>query len=46
MRPFNIALAASLSVGSAQAALSIVPGSTWTATNTGEHVQAHGNGIM
>ncbi|KAF6815910.1 glycosyl hydrolase family 43 protein [Colletotrichum musicola] len=46
MRPFNLALAASLSVGSAQAALSIVPGSTWTATNTGEHVQAHGNGII
>ncbi|TDZ13346.1 hypothetical protein C8035_v004418 [Colletotrichum spinosum] len=35
-----------LSVGSVGAALSIVPGSTWTATNTGEHVQAHGNGII
>ncbi|KAF9876805.1 glycosyl hydrolase family 43 protein [Colletotrichum karsti] len=46
MRPINIALAASLSVGTAQAALSIVPGATWTATNTGEHVQAHGNGII
>ncbi|KAL4809809.1 glycosyl hydrolase [Aspergillus unguis] len=27
-------------------ALDIVPGATWTATNTGEHVQAHGAGII
>ncbi|KAL0934923.1 glycosyl hydrolase family 43 protein [Colletotrichum truncatum] len=46
MRLFNTALLASLSVGSASAAISIVPGATWTATNTGEHVQAHGNGII
>jgi hypothetical protein len=28
-----------------QATLQIVPGATWTATNTGRHVQAHGAGI-
>lgn len=28
------------------ASLQIVPGATWTATNTGEHVQAHGAGII
>ncbi|KAJ0344479.1 hypothetical protein COL154_007875 [Colletotrichum chrysophilum] len=46
MRSFGFALATALSVGTANAALSIVPGATWTATNTGEHVQAHGNGII
>ncbi|KXJ87852.1 galactan 1,3-beta-galactosidase [Microdochium bolleyi] len=30
----------------AQATLQIVPGATWTATNTGKHVQAHGAGII
>lgn len=28
------------------ASLQIVPGATWTATNTGEHIQAHGAGII
>ncbi|KAL4988338.1 glycosyl hydrolase [Aspergillus falconensis] len=28
------------------AALDIIPGATWTATNTGEHVQAHGAGLI
>ncbi|KAI0009914.1 galactan 1,3-beta-galactosidase [Xylariaceae sp. FL0662B] len=32
--------------GAAQATLQIVPGATWTATNTGAHVQAHGAGIV
>ncbi|KAL4916565.1 glycosyl hydrolase [Aspergillus aurantiobrunneus] len=39
-------LCSSLIVGCARAALSIVPGATWTGTNTGEHVQAHGAGII
>ncbi|KAI0505928.1 carbohydrate-binding module family 35 protein [Xylaria bambusicola] len=30
----------------ASATLQIIPGSTWTATNTGAHVQAHGAGII
>ncbi|KAK1997123.1 glycosyl hydrolase family 43 protein [Colletotrichum falcatum] len=46
MRAASLALTASLSLGSVNAALSIVPGATWTATNTGEHVQAHGAGII
>ncbi|KAL2833072.1 glycosyl hydrolase [Aspergillus pseudoustus] len=29
-----------------RAAFEIVPGATWTATNTGEHIQAHGFGII
>ncbi|KAH8731533.1 glycosyl hydrolase [Phaeosphaeriaceae sp. PMI808] len=28
------------------ATLQIVPGATWTATNTGQHIQAHGGGIL
>ncbi|KAH9860350.1 hypothetical protein J1614_011681 [Plenodomus biglobosus] len=28
------------------ATLQIVPGATWTATNTGTHIQAHGGGIL
>ncbi|KAF2876181.1 galactan 1,3-beta-galactosidase [Massariosphaeria phaeospora] len=28
------------------ATLQIVPGGTWTATNTGKHIQAHGGGIV
>ncbi|KAI4909683.1 uncharacterized protein J4E92_010601 [Alternaria infectoria] len=28
------------------ATLQIVPGATWTATNTGQHIQAHGAGII
>ncbi|ORY57262.1 galactan 1,3-beta-galactosidase [Pseudomassariella vexata] len=35
----------SLGAAVAQASLQIVPGATWTATNTGNHIQAHGNGI-
>ncbi|KAI0394685.1 carbohydrate-binding module family 35 protein [Xylariaceae sp. FL0594] len=30
----------------ANATLQIVPGGTWTATNTGKHVQAHGAGVI
>ncbi|KAH7391705.1 glycosyl hydrolase [Pyrenochaeta sp. MPI-SDFR-AT-0127] len=30
----------------ASATLQIVPGATWTATNTGQHIQAHGGGII
>ncbi|KAI0151100.1 galactan 1,3-beta-galactosidase [Pestalotiopsis sp. NC0098] len=29
-----------------RASLQIVPGATWTATNTGKHVQAHGAGVI
>ncbi|KAJ6119002.1 hypothetical protein N7471_013622 [Penicillium samsonianum] len=29
-----------------QAALELVPGATWTAANTGKHIQAHGAGII
>ncbi|KAK2043242.1 galactan 1,3-beta-galactosidase [Colletotrichum somersetense] len=29
----------------AQATLQIIPGGTWTATNTGRHIQAHGAGV-
>ncbi|OLN81133.1 hypothetical protein CCHL11_09529 [Colletotrichum chlorophyti] len=32
-------------VSLAKATLQIIPGATWTATNTGRHVQAHGAGI-
>ncbi|CAO2648754.1 Nn.00g097030.m01.CDS01 [Neocucurbitaria sp. VM-36] len=28
------------------ATLQIVPGATWTATNTGQHIQAHGGGMI
>lgn len=37
--------ALSAGVHIASATLQIVPGATWTATNTGAHVQAHGAGI-
>ncbi|KAH7131890.1 galactan 1,3-beta-galactosidase [Dendryphion nanum] len=30
----------------ANATLQIIPGGTWTATNTGKHIQAHGGGIL
>ncbi|OLN89352.1 hypothetical protein CCHL11_08993 [Colletotrichum chlorophyti] len=46
MRHLCTALAAALSLSGVRAALSIVPGATWTATNTGQHVQAHGAGII
>lgn len=29
-----------------EASLQVIPGATWTATNTGRHVQAHGAGII
>lgn len=32
-------------VGAAFGSLQIVPGATWTAKNTGDHVQAHGGSI-
>ncbi|CAJ2502529.1 Uu.00g099230.m01.CDS01 [Anthostomella pinea] len=35
-----------LAATAAQATLQIIPGATWTATNTGTHVQAHGAGII
>ncbi|KAI0101790.1 carbohydrate-binding module family 35 protein [Nemania sp. FL0031] len=35
-----------LAATTASATLQIVPGATWTATNTGTHVQAHGAGII
>ncbi|KAL4797874.1 glycosyl hydrolase [Aspergillus venezuelensis] len=36
----------SLTAGYAGAALDIIPGATWTATNTGDHIQAHGAGLI
>ncbi|KAH8706261.1 galactan 1,3-beta-galactosidase [Ilyonectria robusta] len=35
-----------LTAAVAHATLQIVPGATWTATNTGRHIQAHGAGII
>ncbi|KAI0134253.1 galactan 1,3-beta-galactosidase [Xylariales sp. AK1849] len=35
-----------LAASAVQATLQIVPGATWTATNTGTHVQAHGAGVI
>lgn len=35
-----------LLAAAATATLQIVPGATWTATNTGTHIQAHGGGIL
>ncbi|KAI1362340.1 carbohydrate-binding module family 35 protein [Xylaria arbuscula] len=35
-----------LAATTANATLQIIPGATWTATNTGAHVQAHGAGII
>ncbi|KAK8102668.1 carbohydrate-binding module family 35 protein [Apiospora sp. TS-2023a] len=40
------ALLLAAAAGLAQATLQIVPGATWTATNTGKHVQAHGAGMI
>ncbi|KAL4950202.1 glycosyl hydrolase [Aspergillus filifer] len=39
-------LCLSLIAGYASAALDIISGGTWTATNTGEHIQAHGAGLI
>ncbi|KAJ4192439.1 Hypothetical protein NCS54_01449700 [Fusarium falciforme] len=46
MARFSTILLAALSACRVQAALDIIPGATWTATNTGEHVQAHGHGLI
>ncbi|OJJ65124.1 hypothetical protein ASPSYDRAFT_139499 [Aspergillus sydowii CBS 593.65] len=46
MYAFQTTLCVSLVAGYARAALSIIPGATWTATNTHEHIQAHGAGII
>ncbi|KAI8629983.1 carbohydrate-binding module family 35 protein [Xylariaceae sp. FL1651] len=35
-----------LAAATVNATLQVVPGGTWTATNTGKHVQAHGAGII
>ncbi|KAF7554783.1 hypothetical protein G7Z17_g2666 [Cylindrodendrum hubeiense] len=35
-----------LTAAVARATLQIIPGATWTATNTGRHIQAHGAGII
>ncbi|KAF5022536.1 hypothetical protein F66182_5438 [Fusarium sp. NRRL 66182] len=39
-------LLVALAANTAHAALDVVSGATWTATNTGEHVQAHGHGLI
>ncbi|KAF4979129.1 hypothetical protein FZEAL_4619 [Fusarium zealandicum] len=45
MTGFYTLLVAALAATTA-AALDVIPGATWTATNTGEHVQAHGHGLI
>ncbi|KAF2831882.1 galactan 1,3-beta-galactosidase [Ophiobolus disseminans] len=45
MRSVTIATI-SLLVSATNAALQVVSGATWTATNTGQHIQAHGGGIL
>ncbi|KAJ4301231.1 hypothetical protein N0V90_003322 [Kalmusia sp. IMI 367209] len=42
----NVIAAATLCASIVSATLQIVPGATWTATNTGKHVQAHGGGFI
>lgn len=42
----SLSLAAAAGAGFAHATLQIVPGATWTAANTGKHVQAHGAGMV
>ncbi|CAN8105792.1 unnamed protein product [Discula destructiva] len=44
LRSASLLLAACASF--VQASLQIVPGATWTGTNTGMHVQAHGAGVF
>ncbi|KAM0273211.1 hypothetical protein ACHAQH_008402 [Verticillium albo-atrum] len=46
MKSFATYAISALAVGAVEAALDIIPGATWTATNTGEHVQAHGHGLI
>ncbi|KAF2033877.1 galactan 1,3-beta-galactosidase [Setomelanomma holmii] len=38
--------ACALLASAVSATLQIVPGATWTASNTGEHIQAHGGGML
>uniref|UniRef100_A0A8H7NCE2 CBM6 domain-containing protein n=1 Tax=Bionectria ochroleuca TaxID=29856 RepID=A0A8H7NCE2_BIOOC len=45
MKPITAAFLLGV-VPASQAALQVVPGATWTASNTGRHVQAHGAGII
>ncbi|RDW79191.1 glycosyl hydrolase family 43 protein [Aspergillus mulundensis] len=46
MHPYIRISCFGLIAGCARAALDIIPGATWTATNTGQHVQAHGAGLI
>ncbi|KAK8024241.1 carbohydrate-binding module family 35 protein [Apiospora rasikravindrae] len=46
LRSVTAPLLLAAAAGLAQATLQIVPGATWTATNTGKHVQAHGAGMI
>ncbi|CAI6341523.1 unnamed protein product [Periconia digitata] len=46
MRAFGNFAALGLLVGVVNATLQIIPGGTWTATNTGKHIQAHGGGVL
>ncbi|KAF4960748.1 hypothetical protein FSARC_10377 [Fusarium sarcochroum] len=46
MPRFFSTLFAVLTASRVSASLDIVSGATWTATNTGEHVQAHGHGLI
>lgn len=46
MRAFANVVAFGLLSSVSNAALQIVPGGTWTATNNGKHIQAHGGGII
>lgn len=43
---FSLLLIASFLSALAAATLQIVPGATWTAKGTNQHVQAHGGGIV
>ncbi|KAH7077412.1 galactan 1,3-beta-galactosidase [Paraphoma chrysanthemicola] len=45
MRSFSFTTL-SLLASAVSATLQIVPGATWTATNTGQHIQAHGGGML
>ncbi|KAF2463535.1 glycosyl hydrolase family 43 protein [Lindgomyces ingoldianus] len=46
MRFLQTCAALGLLASAADATLQIIPGATWTATNTGKHIQAHGGGII
>ncbi|UQC84676.1 galactan 1,3-beta-galactosidase [Colletotrichum lupini] len=45
MRLFNGLASLLAGAGLAQATLQVVSGGTWSATNTGRHIQAHGAGV-